>query len=190
MSLMTIQKGFYDLYNKSPDNLARHLKENLPVTVNNGLRVYQINNHSALISAVRSIYPLSQRLIGDSGFQNILQQYIYHHPLQHNDLNLYGLDLPDFVKPLCSGEGILSEVPYAVDLMQIESALHNAYYADPNHIHDNITRIDSRYNILDLYHWLAQGAQDNFELADSQSVKITCDNGRPQVVLVTSSQSL
>lgn len=87
--------------------------------------IYRSNVVSSLISSLRDIFPLIEKLTGEDFAKNIFGSFIFSHPPRVACLIAYGGELPSFIgnfEPAAS-------LPYLSDIARLEWALHESYYA-------------------------------------------------------------
>ncbi len=169
MSTASVQEAFLDLYTCTDENLLAQVRPDLPLPANYAMRIYQTSNQSALLSSVKTIYPLLRKTVGDEAFRRIIENYVYQNPLHERDLNYYGVDLPDWLEVFLTECEDLNDMLYLVDLARLESATHRAYYDGP---YQEKLLVASDYNLYDFYQWLRNGAKGDFEMGEPQLISI------------------
>ena len=89
------------------------------------LGFYRGNVQASVYKALRSAYPVCERLVGESFFEGMAYAYAAAVPSTSGDLNAYGDALPDFVR----GFAPAVSLPYLADVALLEWHVHRAHYA-------------------------------------------------------------
>ncbi|MGY6275640.1 HvfC/BufC N-terminal domain-containing protein [Methylomonas sp. MgM2] len=89
------------------------------------LAIYRNNTEAGLAEALRNVYPVLDKLVGDAFFRALARDFIRAKPPRSPVLSAYGGDLPEF---LASYPG-LGALPYLPDVARLEWAWHEAYHA-------------------------------------------------------------
>ncbi len=89
------------------------------------LRVYQNNVFESLSSALRAVYPVITRLVGEECFDSAAHRYIRQHPSASGNLHAFGAKFPEFIE----GTPAFAELPYLPDVARLEWACHEVYHA-------------------------------------------------------------
>lgn len=89
------------------------------------LQVYRNNFVHGLTDALRAVYPVLERLVGEDYFGHLARLYIGAHPPQAATLQAFGQSLPGFVAALDSAAAL----PYLGDVAALEWAWHRAWHA-------------------------------------------------------------
>lgn len=90
-----------------------------------GLQAYRNSVLANLAGAVRSTYPVIERIVGTSFLNAAIRQYVLARPSRCSDLNAYGDDFGDFLEHLEPA----AELPYLPDIARIEwwvQCIHDA----------------------------------------------------------------
>ena len=90
------------------------------------INIYRNSYQGGLLKAMKDIYPVTARLLGDKFFDAMCLRYIKQTPCQFFDINHYSESFSEFAmqfKPV-------SELVYLPDVIRLEWAWHNAYQAD------------------------------------------------------------
>jgi len=85
--------------------------------------VYRNNVVFSLIGALRTRFPVVERIVGVECFAAMARHFIAAHPPQSPVLMFYGDDFPDFIA------ACLPELPYLPDVARLEAARTHAYHA-------------------------------------------------------------
>lgn len=89
------------------------------------LQVYRHNVYATLTEALRAIYPVINRLVGEEFFDFTARRYIERHPSRSGDVRDYGAALPDVLADLPA----LAEMRYVRDVARLEWAYHEVFHA-------------------------------------------------------------
>lgn len=86
------------------------------LSVTERLQVYRNNMRINLTEALRSVYPVCERLVGEEFFAVAAGSYMEAHPSQSGDIQDYGGAFPRFL----AGYGPAASVPYLGDVAELE----------------------------------------------------------------------
>ncbi len=89
------------------------------------LRVYRNNVFSSLTEALRAIYPVIDRLVGDFFFRHAAYQYIRRHPSRSGNLHDFGDRFADFLAIFPGAKALV----YLPDVARLEWAYHQVFHA-------------------------------------------------------------
>jgi hypothetical protein len=89
------------------------------------LGIYRSNTYTNLRGALRDVYPVILRLVGDDFFDHAANAFIRRHPSSSGDLNDYGDGFGEFLARFPPA----AELPYLCDVARLEWARGKAYYA-------------------------------------------------------------
>ena len=89
------------------------------------LKIYRNNIISNLTAALRSTYPLIEKLTGEEFTLGLFRAFIHANPPHEASLNRYGAHLDAFIKTFAPAKSL----PYLADVARMEWALNEAYYA-------------------------------------------------------------
>jgi hypothetical protein len=89
------------------------------------LGFYRGNVQTSAYKALRSAYPVCERLVGESFFEGLAYAYAAAHPSTSGDLNAYGETLCAFIR----GFAPAASLPYLADVAMLEWRVHRAHYA-------------------------------------------------------------
>ncbi len=80
------------------------------------LQVYRHNYESALLSALRAVYPVTERLVGEAFFAAAAAQCLKQNPSRSGNIQDYGGAFPTFL----GGYASAADVPYLGDVAALE----------------------------------------------------------------------
>jgi hypothetical protein len=80
------------------------------------LQVYRHNYESALVSALRAVYPVTERLVGEDFFIAAATVYVKQHPSHSGNIQEYGDAFPSFL----DGYAPAATLPYLGDVASLE----------------------------------------------------------------------
>jgi hypothetical protein len=80
------------------------------------LQVYRHNYESALLSALRAVYPVTERLVGEGFFSTAAMQYLKQDPSRSGNIQDYGAAFPAFL----GGYAPAVDLPYLSDVAALE----------------------------------------------------------------------
>lgn len=83
------------------------------------LNVYRNNIFVSLIDALADIFPVTQRLVGETFFRAMAREFITHNPPKTPLISDYGDDFPDFLRNFPP----VQSLPYLADLAALERHL-------------------------------------------------------------------
>ena len=125
LSLRELQLGF-------AQEIFREVEETVsPIIRANGLsgarrlQVYRNNMFSSLTGALRAVYPVIERLVGDRFFPYAASEYIRLYPSVSGDLHDFGAFFPAFLATF-EATATLSYLP---DVALLEWAYHRVFHA-------------------------------------------------------------
>ncbi len=87
------------------------------------IAIYRDSIRLGLAHALREIYPVCARLLGDMLFAQVCDQYIQEHPSRSPDLNRYGLAFPEFI----NNHSLAVELIYLPDILCLERDWHKVF---------------------------------------------------------------
>lgn len=88
------------------------------------LQIYRNNLFESLIAALRAVYPVIARLVGEGFFRHAASAHIRAHPSRSGNLHDFGAELPEFLRAF----GPAANLPYLPDVAALEWAYHRAYH--------------------------------------------------------------
>jgi len=89
------------------------------------LKVYRHNVFSNLRGALRDIFPVVNRIVGDAFFLHAADQFIRAAASRSGDLNRFGREWPAFLADYPHA----TELPYLPDVAKLEWAWHECFHA-------------------------------------------------------------
>jgi len=87
------------------------------------IAIYRDSIRLGLTHALREIYPVCARLLGDAFFAQVCDQYIQEHPSHSPDLNRYGLAFPEFI----NNHSLAVELVWLPDVLRLERDWHKIF---------------------------------------------------------------
>ncbi len=100
--------------------------------------VYRNNVISSLLDAMRTAFPVIEKLVGTEFFNAMAGVYVRDHPPQSPLLMFYGKDFPTFLQ----GFEPVAHLPYLADVARLELARRTSYHAADATPIDGQTLID------------------------------------------------
>ena len=104
-------------------SLNKKLKRTSKLTTNDQISIYTNGINNGLINALRNIYPVCEKLVGNDFFHILGLAYIRDHPSLSPDLANYGNDFSFYI----STYNAASSVPYLSDIAKLEWFYHRAF---------------------------------------------------------------
>lgn len=89
------------------------------------LRFYRGNVQAQARKALRSAFPVCERLVGAAFFEGMSHAFAAAVPSRSGDLNVYGAEFPAFVGSFAPS----SSMPYLPDVAALEWRVHRAHFA-------------------------------------------------------------
>jgi hypothetical protein len=89
------------------------------------LNVYRNNALHNYREALRSVYPVLERLVGERFFDYAADQYAIAHPSASGDIHRFGAAMPDFLSTF----GPAAALAYLPDTARLEWAMHAVFHA-------------------------------------------------------------
>ena len=120
-----VQKEFADALldpdRPAPDSITSHTARH----PQKRFAVYRNNVIAGLINALRSKFPVAERIVGDEFFVAMARLFVSAHPPRSKILHRYGDDFGDFIAAFPPAAGL----PYLADIARLEAARTRAYHA-------------------------------------------------------------
>lgn len=128
MSLKKLQNDFLAAFvdGKLSEQFLQHIKSSQDLSDSDRLSIYQDSITEGLANALRELYPVCERLVGEDFFSGLAYEYIKRTPSLSPNLFNYGDCFPMFVLDFEATKELL----YLPDVCCLEWALHGAYYAE------------------------------------------------------------
>ena len=117
------QNEFADALLDSERSVPPMLTSHTTRTPTGRFAVYRNNVVFSLISALRTRFPVVERIVGEECFAAMARDFIVAHPPRSPVLMFYGDDFADFIA------ACLTELPYLPDVARLEAARTHAYHA-------------------------------------------------------------
>ncbi len=89
------------------------------------LEIYRHNVFANLRGALRDVFPVVARIVGDAFFQHAADSFIRETPSTSGDLNQFGREWPAFLAAYPHAQ----ELPYLADVARLEWAWHECFHA-------------------------------------------------------------
>jgi hypothetical protein len=89
------------------------------------VQVYRNNVHASLTEALRAVYPVIYRLLGDGFFRHAAHHYIYCYPSRSGNLHDFGRSFARFLSGFPGARGLY----YLPDVARLEWAYHRVFHA-------------------------------------------------------------
>ena len=161
------------------------------------LNIYRNNVAISLRNALKAVYPVIHKLVGDEFFGAMASDYIIRHPSHSGNLHDFGGQLSNFI----AGFAPAGELVYLADVARLEWAYHRVFHAKNGHPFDieKLQQIDtvnygdlcfvlspachlvrSSYPILRIW----QANQESLDSINDSSETISLDEGET-LLLVT-----
>lgn len=86
--------------------------------------VYRNNVVASLINALRSKFPVTERIVGEEFFAGMARLFVMAHPPRSKILHAYGDDFGDFIEAFEPA----ADLPYLADTARLEAARTRAYH--------------------------------------------------------------
>jgi hypothetical protein len=123
-TLEQLQDQFHDaMTSDSADLIA--LLDQQGVPPQDSLLIYRNNIASSLTRALRDLYPVVYRLVGEDFFNALAREYIPTSPPRHGRMVEYGRSFPEFLRDFQPA----GQLPYLGDVSNLELAWNDAFHA-------------------------------------------------------------
>lgn len=86
------------------------------------LQIYRNNLFEGLSDALRAVFPVLARLVGDDFFRQLARRFIVAYPLRSAQLHGFGRELPALLST------VAADWPYLADVAALEWAWHEVYH--------------------------------------------------------------
>ncbi len=111
------------LFDERPEMNARVLAGRFPAAQH--LQVYRNNVAQSLTGALRAVYPVVEKLVGDGFFRYAAHAYLHVHRPRSGNLHDFGDAFASFL----AGFAAAASLPYLPDVARLEWAWHRAFHA-------------------------------------------------------------
>jgi hypothetical protein len=89
------------------------------------VQIYRNNMLASLTGALRAVYPVVDRLVGEEFFDFTAREYVGRHPSRSGNLHAFGNAFPEFLR----GFAPAAALPYLGDVAALEWAYHEVFHA-------------------------------------------------------------
>ena len=93
------------------------------------LSIYRENYFGSLTGALKEVYPVCVKIVGENYFKQIARNYVQKNASGNQNLNFYGETFPDYLDELVKTREEASELVYLPDVARLEWAFNCAFYA-------------------------------------------------------------
>lgn len=93
---------------------------------NRRLNIYRNNVNISLCRALKAVYPVIYKLVGDEFFNAMASDYIAKHPSRSGNLHNFGCQLANFISSFAPA----GELVYLADVAKLEWAYHRVFHAE------------------------------------------------------------
>jgi len=93
------------------------------------IQIYRNNTLQALKATLIKAFPICQRIVGDSCFARMAQDYLKVNPMLESNLNRYGEGFPRFLEGILETNSGFYGLEYLPELALLEWQLLKSYYA-------------------------------------------------------------
>lgn len=88
------------------------------------LQVYRNNIQFLMTDALKGVFDVIEKLVGDAFFKQLCRDYISAHPSRSGDLHLFGEHMAEFIKSYKATDSL----PYLADIARFEWAYHEVFH--------------------------------------------------------------
>lgn len=92
------------------------------------LAVYRGNVRGARLDALRQVFPVLRRVLGEHCFDSLARRYTVEVPSRNPDLNRCGRRFPAWLRTADAARVTRTELAYVVDLARMEYRVNDAWY--------------------------------------------------------------
>ncbi len=123
--LRKLQQAFADaVFTGETTALAQTVRAN-GLTGPRRLQVYRNNMFVSLTEALRAVFPVVEKLVGNEFFAHAARQYIQTQPSTSGDLHDFGGSFAEFLAPFPGAD----QLAYLPDVARLEWAYHEVFHA-------------------------------------------------------------
>ena len=124
-SLPELQRAFVEGVLRAPSaDFLRHVLPG-PFPADRHFQVYRNNVFENFTAALKAVYPVTGRLVGEGFFRYLATTYIPLHPPRGGNLHDFGGQLPEFLEDFAPAR----ELVYLPDVARLEWAWHESFHA-------------------------------------------------------------
>jgi hypothetical protein len=123
-ALAELQRGLLEFVLRGSNELPHGIRDH-GISPAQRLSIYRNNAVLGLTEALRDVYPVINRLVGDGFFRYLARGYIARHPPVSGCLLDYGERMAEFL----AGFDAASGLPYLPDTARLEWCWHASYHA-------------------------------------------------------------
>lgn len=123
-SLPDLQAQFLRALFAGNSNVEVHIREG-SLTSAARLEIYRNNVFANLTDALRAVYPVVLRLVGDEFFAHAARHYIYAHPSGSGDIHEFGKAFGEFLASFPGAQQLV----YLPDTARLEWHVHEAFHS-------------------------------------------------------------
>jgi hypothetical protein len=129
MRLQDLQANFVAglVFEKSNPSFLAEFKQTNP-SVQARFNIYQNNRQTTLMKALNNIYPVCERLVGESFFQGMANHYLKTQNQRNFTLDELGSEFPEFIGHFPPAQSL----EYLKDVAELEWIIHNVATAAEN----------------------------------------------------------
>jgi len=106
-----------------PEFLEQFDNNHIPVLER--IKVYHNNIVGSLSEALRSTFPIVEKLVGDDFMKMMTSEFVFDNPPKNASLYQYGQEFENFIKTYQPAKSL----PYLSDIAKFEWAINQSYYA-------------------------------------------------------------
>lgn len=126
MNLRETQQQFIKhVFHQHPNGLSTSICTDSSLSGTQRLQIYHQNIYVGLSKALTSLYPATQKIVGEDFFNAAAYHYIQQHPSTVVNLNQFGKDFSAFIAEFAPAQSL----PYLPELAQLEWGYHQTSLA-------------------------------------------------------------
>jgi hypothetical protein len=92
--------------------------------------VYRRSSQGARLAALSDVYPVCHQLLGERSFKGLAREFVRRNRSTQPDLNRFGVGFATFIDTVVDRHRAFAGLPWLGELVALEWACHNIYYAD------------------------------------------------------------